>query len=333
MNRILDRSGRWLVLSLVVLLLTLACGGSPSSTEPSTGGTDPHSTGTLQPVALEPGAKLQVVATTNIVSDVVGQVGGDAIALDTLMAVGVDPHTYVPTPADTAKIHDAHLVFANGAGLEADLEEMFVNAGGDAIQIHLSDHLELRQATELEEEHDDHEHTNVDPHVWFDVQNVILWVETIEETLSALDPANSETYERNAAAYRQQLAELDAWVEEQIAMIPEENRRLVTNHPAFGYLAERYGLEQVGAIYPISPAAEPSAQELAALEDAIAEYDVPAVFTESTVNPKLAGQVAKDTGVELVSLYSGSLGGPGSEVESYLALIRFDVSAIVAALQ
>ena len=107
----------------------------------------------------------------------------------------------------------------------------------------------------------------------------------------------------------------------------------MTNHPAFAYLAERYGLEQVGAIYPVSPSAEPSAQELAALEDVIREYGVPAVFTETTVNPKLAEQIALDTGAKLVSLYSGSLGGPDSEVESYLELIRFDVSAIVEALQ
>jgi manganese/iron transport system substrate-binding protein len=213
---------------------------------------------------------------------------------------------------------------------------MFANAGGNAIQIHLSDDLALRTATEI---HADGEgeagqaHDQVDPHVWFDVQNVLHWVERIEESLSTLDPANRETYRQNAAAYAQQLEELDAWVEEQVATIPAENRRLVTNHPAFAYLATRYGLEQVGAIYPVSPSAEPSAQELAALEDVIREYGVPAVFTESTVNPKLAEQIAQDTGAKLVSLYSGSLGGPGSGVESYLELIRFDVSAIVEALQ
>ncbi|MGD8462629.1 MAG: metal ABC transporter substrate-binding protein [Anaerolineae bacterium] len=331
------RAGRrWLVLGLIVLLVATACGSSTAPTGQSSGDNDPLSAGTLQPVSLEPGASLRVVATTNIVGDIVDQVGGEAISLDTLMAPGVDPHTYVPTPADTALIHDAHVVFANGAGLEADLDEMFTNAGGDAIQIHLSDDLALRPATEIhgdDEENANHAHEEVDPHVWFNVQNVIHWVERIEGSLSTLDPANRETYERNAAAYTRQLEELDAWVEEQTATIPADNRRLVTNHPAFAYLAERYGLEQVGAIYPVSPSAEPSAQELAALEDVIREYGVPAVFTETTVNPKLAEQIALDTGAKLVSLYSGSLGGPDSEVESYLELIRFDVSAIVEALQ
>jgi ABC-type Zn uptake system ZnuABC Zn-binding protein ZnuA len=106
----------------------------------------------------------------------------------------------------------------------------------------------------------------------------------------------------------------------------------VTNHPAFAYL-QRYGLEQVGAIYPVSPSAEPSAQDIAALEDTIREYGVPAVFTESTVNAKLAQQVADDTGVTLVALYSGSLGEPGSGAESYILLIQYDVTAVVAALR
>jgi ABC-type Zn uptake system ZnuABC Zn-binding protein ZnuA len=242
----------------------------------------------------------------------------------------------VPTPAGTAAIHDGHIVFANGAGLEADLEEMFESAGGDAIQIQLSQELEHGLggdgSAEAGHEHG-HEEDDLDPHAWFDVQNVIHWTETIEQALSALDPANAEAYRANAAAYVEELESLDAWVEEQIAAIPQANRKLVTNHPAFGYLADRYGLEQVGAIYPISPSAEPSAQDIAALQDAILEYGVPAVFTESTVNPKLAQQVAQDTGVELVALYSGSLGGPGSGAESYIALIRYDVKAIVDALR
>jgi ABC-type Zn uptake system ZnuABC Zn-binding protein ZnuA len=272
------------------------------------------------------------------VGDVVRQVGGDRIELTTLMGIGIDPHSYVPTPTDTAAIYDAHLVFANGAGLEADLGEMFDSAGGDAVQIHLSDGLALRPADETSgESSDQREHGgesgNTDPHVWLDVENVQRWVAGIEEALSSLDPANAEGYRANAEAYTSQLQELDAWVVEQVASIPEANRKLVTNHPAFAYFAARYGLEQVGAVYPVSPSAEPSAGEIAALEDAIREYDVPAVFTESTVNPELAQQVAKDTGIELVALYSGSLGEPGSGAESYVLMIHYDVDAIVGALK
>jgi manganese/iron transport system substrate-binding protein len=320
---------RWLEMAFVAaLLLVSACGPTTPQAEPDASA--------LAAVELDAGEKLGVVATTNIVADVIGQVGGDHIELTTLMKVGIDPHSYVPRPADTAAIHDAHVVFANGAGLEADLEEVFRSAGGDAVEIQLSEGIELQKARDPGEKASDehgHEEGVLDPHVWFDVKNVIHWVEMIEQTLSSLDPANASAYRANALEYTQQLDELDAWVADQVATIPEAHRRLVTNHPSFGYLASRYGLEQVGAVYPLSPASEPSAQDIAALQDAIREYGVPAVFTESTVNPKLAQQVAEDTGVRLVALYSGSLGGPGSGAESYIDLIRFDVSAIVNALR
>ena len=180
---------------------------------------------------------------------------------------------------------------------------------------------------------DEHEHGDVDPHVWFSVPNVIHWVENIEHTLGLLDPANASLYEENARQYTGELEELDTWIQEQVAQIPEGNRKLVTNHPSFGYFVDHYGLEQVGTVYPISPSSEPSAQDIAALEDAIREYDVPAVFAESTVNPGLARQVAQDTGIELVPLYTGSLGEPGSGAETYILLMRYDVKAIVDALR
>ena len=308
---------RWLAGILLAAAMVGACGGTTPDAGPGQG--------TVEPVALGADEKLRVVATTNILGDIVGQVGGDYIELTVLMDVGVDPHSYVPNPADMAAVHDAHVVFASGAGLEVNLDEMFQTAGGDAVHIYASDGLVLRQAAGGGEQ-------AVDPHVWFDVQNTIRWVETIEGTLAALDPADAGVYRANAAAYIQQLEELDAWVMEQVAAIPEANRRLVTNHPAFAYL-ERYGLKQVGAVYPVSPSAEPSAQDIAALEDVIRSYGVPAIFTESTVNPKLGQQVANDTGAKLVTLYTGSLGGPGSGAETYIQLIRYDVTAIVQALK
>jgi ABC-type Zn uptake system ZnuABC Zn-binding protein ZnuA len=326
----------WKILVLVswtILLVIVgsACGGTPGAGLQQAGGV-----AAWEPVSLGAGEKLKVVVTTNIVGDVVKNVGGDQIDLITLMNIGVDPHSYVATPADTAAIHDAHVVFANGAGLEANLEEMFASAEGDAARVDLSDGLELRRVAEEQQAEHDHEergHQEADPHVWFNVRNVIHWVATIEEALSTLDPGNAATYKANAQAYSRQLEELDTWVMAQVAAIPEANRKLVSNHPSFGYFAERYGLEQVGAIYPVSPSSEPSAQDIAALEDAILHYNVPAVFAELTVNPKLAEQVAQDTGVDLVPLYSGSLGAPGSGVETYILLIRYDTKAIVEALK
>lgn len=323
----------WLLTVLAILAFAVSSCQSkvtpgPEQAEPGAE-RESHEMPELSAVALSEGEKLQVVATTNIVGDVVGRVGGDWIELTTLMGVGIDPHSYVPTPGGTAAVHDAHVLLANGIGLEEFLEEMLASAGGDAVEVYVSTGLELREA---EGGHED-EHEGADPHVWFDVQNVIRWVETIEQALSALDSANAEVYEANAETYIQELEALDAWIVEQVATIPQANRKLVTNHPSFGYFASRYGLEQVGAVYPVSPSSEPSAQDMAAIENTIREYGVPAVFAESTINPKLTEQVAKDTGIKLVPLYTGSLGGPGSGVESYIELMRYDVNAIVEALR
>ncbi len=316
------------ILACLMLLALTACGPATPESQPG------EATAAVSAVSLASGERLRLVATTNIVGDVVRNVGGESIDLTVLMGPGVDPHSYVPTADDTRAIHDAHLVFANGAGLEANLEEMLAHAGGQAVRVQLSDGLELLPLPGLNVEgNEGHTDGNVDPHVWFSVPNVIQWVSKIEEVLSTLDPGNAARYAGNAQTYAAELEALDAWIEEQVAQIPETNRKLVTNHPAFGYLARRYGLEQVGAVYPISPSAEPSARDIAALQDAIRQAGVKAVFTESTVSLQLAEQVARDTGVALIPLYSGSLGEPGGGAETYIELMRTDISAIVEALR
>jgi ABC-type Zn uptake system ZnuABC Zn-binding protein ZnuA len=330
-----DKRLALLAVALLLATLVAACGSAGPGTEASS---HEQALEDLQPVSLSTGQKLQVVATTNIVSDVVRNVGGDRIELVTLMGIGVDPHTYVPTPSDSAAVHDAHVVFANGAGLEANLDEMLESAGGNAVEIHVSEGIEFLPPPDkagneasLEEAHDHKE--DGDPHVWFSVPNVIQWTRNIERALSVLDPDNATYYATNAQAYIGELEALDAWILEQVDTISEAHRKLITNHPVFGYFAARYGLEQLGAVYPINPSASPSAQDVAALQGAIQQYGVPAVFAETTVNPKLAQQVANDTGIKLVPLYTGSLGGPGSGAETYIDLMRHDVTAIVEALQ
>jgi manganese/iron transport system substrate-binding protein len=323
MPRTKSRIGR-LSLGLLALALLGACAGPGQLGSNETGPSD------LKAVPLAAGEKLRVVASTNIVGDIVAHVGGDRIALTTLMGIGVDPHSYVPAPADSAAVHDAHLVLSNGLNLEPFLPKMLAGAGGQAIDIRLASRLNLDQDPQSDETPGALE---TGPHVWFDVNNVIQWVGIIQDTLSTLDPMNAEVYASNAAAYTRELEELDAWIVAEVAPIPAERRKLVTNHLAFDYFARRYGFQQVGAIYPISPSSEPSARDIAALEDAIRSYGVPAVFTETTVNDRLADQVAQDTGIQLVQLYTGSLGGPGSGAESYVDMMRYDVTAIAEALK
>jgi len=286
----------------------------------------------LSAVLLGKGEKLRVVATTNIVADVVGNVGGDRIELTGLLPVGADPHAYEPTPQDLRAVASAHLIFANGVGLETFLDEMIRNAGGNAPVVPVSQGIDLLQLDSGEE--DEPNHAGADPHAWFDPNNVVIWVRNIEGALSALDPGNAGVYQANTQAYVAKLEALDAWIREQVAQVPEENRKIVTDHRVLGYFARAYGFELVGAVVEAySAAAEPSAQEIVALEDNIRQIGVPAVFVGRTVNPKLAARVAEDTGIQLVPLYTGSLSEAGGEADSYIDFMRYDVSAMIAALK
>jgi ABC-type Zn uptake system ZnuABC Zn-binding protein ZnuA len=276
------------------------------------------------------GSKLKVVATTTLVGDVVEAIGGDAIELAVLLPVGADPHAFEPTPQDMARVADAAVVFANGAGLEAFLDRLLANAGGNAEIVRVSEGITLRDFAG----EDDHAHGGKDPHVWTDPNHVMVWTRNIEDVLSRLDGAHAAHYQANAEAYRGKLGDLDTWVRTEVAQIPESNRKLVTDHMAFGYFADRYGFEQIGAVVPgYSTVAQPSAQEIADLEDRIREYDVKAVFVGDTVNPALARRVAEDTGIKLVFLYTGSLTAPGGDASTYLDYVRYNVSAIVGALK
>lgn len=299
----------------------------------------PAACGQAAPADMSSG-RLQVVATTTIVGDVVKQIGGDAIDFKVLLPVGADPHAFEPTPQDVARIAGARVIFANGAGLEGFLDSLLTNAGGKAEIVRVSDGITLRQMQGADEDghaaaaEAGHEHSGGDPHVWTDPNNVLVWTRSVEGALSRLDAKNAALYRANAEAYRAKLQELDTWVCAQVAQVPVANRRLVMDHEAMGYFADRYGFEQIGSVLPgFSTLAEPSAQELAALENAIRTQRVRAVFVDTTVNPSLSQRVAADTGAKLVPLYSGSLSAQGGEAGTYLDYMRHNVSAIVEALR
>jgi ABC-type Zn uptake system ZnuABC Zn-binding protein ZnuA len=316
------------MITLGILALS-ACAGGATKPSPAASGSP---TGALKPVSLRAGEKLKVVATTSIVADMAANVGGDAIELQTLLPLGADPHSFEPTPRDAATLAGAQVILANGAGLEEFLTPLIQSAGAKAALIDLSEGITLRTLSEAESA--EHEHGGVDPHTWTTPANAIIFVANIEHALSALDPANADTYKANAAAYTAKLQELDAWVRAQIETIPPENRKLVGDHEAFGYYAERYGLKDVGAVIPgFSTLAEPSAQQMAALQETIREEKVKAIFVDTTANPALAQRVASDMGIKLVRLYSGSLGAKGSGAETYMDYTRFNTTAIVEALR
>jgi ABC-type Zn uptake system ZnuABC Zn-binding protein ZnuA len=285
-------------------------------------------------VLLGPGEKPKLVATTSIVADVVRNIGGDQIDLITLMPLGADPHTFEPTPRDVSAVSDAHALFANGAGLEAFLEPLLESADAQDKIVEVSRSIGLLEFGGERRPQNEHDHDSGDPHTWTNPKNVLVWVDNIKRALIALDPSNAGIYEANAEAYTAELVELDGWIREQVGQIPTEKRQLVTDHQFFAYFADAYGFTQVGAIVPAySTVAEPSARELAELEDAIKELGAKAVFVGKTVNPSLGQRVAEDTGTRLVFLHTGSLTEPGGDADSYLVYMRRNVQAIVDALK
>jgi len=324
-----------LIIGLLLALLLVPAACTPHSSTASEGSARQDGVA-LAPVALADGGRLRVVATTTIVADVVSNVAGGLADVATLLPVGADPHAFEPTPRDLAMLQGAHVIMANGAGLEQFLERWLATAGEGVPVVYLSDGIPLRRlASAHDASHEaEHQAEAVDPHTWTSPVNVMTFARNAAEALAVLDPAHAEAFRANAEAYIGQLEELDRWVQEQIAAIPEERRLLVTDHDVFGYYADRYGLRQVGAIIPaFSSAAQPSARELADLQATMQELGVKAVFVGMSVNPTLAERVAQDLEIELVTLYTGSLGEPGSGAETYIDYVRYNTRAIVDALR
>jgi len=284
-------------------------------------------------------APLTVVTTTSILADLTRNVTGDRASVTSLLGPGADIHTFDPSPADLARVARAQVLVVNGAGLEAFLDDLLAAAGGRAHKIVASAgliplHFDDEHGHEKKPGHD-HHHDAGDPHFWQDVSLAMHYVINIRDGLIAADPAGEAIYRRNAERYLAQLVELDHWVRGQVALIPAERRKLVTNHGAFNYFAARYGFKVVGTVFPgFSTARDPSPAEIAELVRRVREFAVPAVFAENVVNTRLAEQVAREARVQIVAaLYSDALGGLRSGAETYITMIRSNVEAIVNALR
>lgn len=277
--------------------------------------------------------QIQVVATTSILADVVSQIGGEYITVRPLVPVGSNEHEYQPAPRDIAAVSDADLVFEVGLGLEEFMSTIIQNAGSNVNVITVSDGILVKQFQNAGIETITDPHFSGDPHVWMDPANVIIWVRNISAALSDFDPGHKADYEKNSQEYISSLNELDALIQAEIEKIPADRRVIVTDHMLFGYFAEKYGLKVVGAVIPsYSSSAQASAQEQAALEDAIRKFDVKAILVGNTVNPALASQIAKDTGIELVPFYTGSLSAKDGPAGTYIDYMRYNMLAIVNAL-
>lgn len=275
-----------------------------------------------------------VVVTTSILGDVTSEIAGELARVEVLMPVGVDPHDFQLSSAKAALLRQARVVIANGLGLEEGIEDALQSAAADGVRVlELAPHLNpLPFGFEAQDEHQEDSHGDLDPHFWHDPIRMVEAVHLIATELSDLGPGIGQ----RAKSYVATILDMHAELSSLYASIPLERRVLVTNHDSFGYLADRYELSIAGVVIPGgSTLSEPSSAELADLIATIRTTNAPAIFTETVSKPALAEALAKEIGnnIEIVTLYSDSLGGPGSEVESYLEMMRYNARSITEALR
>jgi zinc/manganese transport system substrate-binding protein len=283
------------------------------------------------------GGALRVAATTTIVADLVRQIGGARVDVATIMPPNADPHDFEPAPKDIAAVEDVALVFAIGLELDVATTDLIMGAARNAELVTVTDGietLELGEDAHADEDEDAHDDHDGDPHVWFDPTRTMVMADRIASALTAIDPDGADDYATRLAAYRANLDALDVAIAERVALVPEDRRKLITNHDAIGYYAARYGLEIVGTVIPgLDTRSEPSAKEIAALIDLIEAEGVRVIFAENTVSAGLAEELAAQAGITVVdTLYTDSLGAEGSGVETYIAMMEWNTIAIVDAL-
>jgi ABC-type Zn uptake system ZnuABC Zn-binding protein ZnuA len=275
------------------------------------------------------GKTLSVVATTTQVQDFTRVIGGDKIKLTGILKPNVDPHDYEPSPADLDAIANADILVINGVGMEKWLDDTVKSAGFHGTTVDTSNGVQIRQGANAKEE------PAGDPHIWQNPLNAKVMVANIERALAAANPADAAYFQRNLNVYTAKLSALDAEVARQIDSLA--NKKLVTNHDAFGYYVDRYHLDFVGSIIPsFDTSAELSAKDVADIVAKIRATGVKAIFSESSLPPKTAETIANEANVKVVegenALYGDTLGPPGSDGATYLQMIEHNTRTIVSNL-
>jgi ABC-type Zn uptake system ZnuABC Zn-binding protein ZnuA len=279
-------------------------------------------------VSPAPGDRLNVVATTTVLADLVSHVGGNNVNVSSLVPRGGEVHTFDPAPADAQRLANADLVVMNGLGLDDWLARLAINAGRPNLPI-------LRLGEGLTDvdyiANDDATEGQINPHLWLDVTYAQEYVDRIRLQLIQQDPDHQADYDTNATDYQATLAELDDWIRAQLATIPADQRKLVAFHDAFPYYARAYGIDIVGVVVA-APGQDPSAGEVAALIDAIRSAQVKLILAEAQFPTRLVQQLAAETGARVESeLYTDTLGD--APVDTYVGMMRWDTERIVEGLQ
>jgi ABC-type Zn uptake system ZnuABC Zn-binding protein ZnuA len=268
--------------------------------------------------------KVVAVSTITIINDMVKVIGGDKVHASSICDVGIDPHTYKSVPGDSKTIAAAGIVFFNGLGLEGWITKLIYAAGGNKPVITVTDGIDPLR--------DDRGHGDPDPHCWFNAQLAKVYVDNILKGLIEVDSENADYYLQNAEAYKLQLDSLHTYALNMIGSISDEHKILVTSHDAFRYFGEAYGI-RVEALQGISTEAKAQTADVAALVDLIKATELPAVFIETSVNPKLLEQIASETQAKIGGvLYSDSIDKEGTPGGTFIGAFKHNVETITNAL-
>ena len=265
-----------------------------------------------------------VVASASMLYDITLNVAGEEVNLEMIVPIGGDPHIHEPTPADARLVNRADLILINGLSFEGWINELIENSGTEGNTITVTQGIDVLNSLTYE--------NSADPHAWMIASNGIIYADNIRKALINLLPEKASIFNENFKTYKSKLEKLEEFIRNQIAAIPQEKRILITSHDAFQYYGRAYGLK-LEAIMGISTDAEAQTSDIMRVNAAIRENKVPAIFIESTINPKMMKQIAKDNGVIIGGeLYADSLGDEDSSADTYINMLRYNTETIVQAL-
>jgi len=269
--------------------------------------------------------KVKTVASFSILGDMVKQLGGDRVEVITLVGPDGDAHVYEPTPADAKNLVGSQILFTNGLGFEGWMDRLEKSSGFKGKVVVASTGVKPRTMVEDEK-------TITDPHAWQSLANGKLYVANIRDGLIAVDPEGKSVYEANAAKYLDAIAKEESDVKAALGALPQDRRKIITSHDAFGYFGAAYGLEIV-APEGVSTESEASAKDVAKIIRQIKAEHIPAVFMENITDHRLLDQIASETGAKIGGeLYTDALSPPDGPAATYLDMFRHNIGTLTAAL-
>ncbi len=308
-------------LSLIVGLSGCGTTSQPQSASPSPA---PSESGTVST-----GVRPLVVATNSVVCDVTQQIAADTVDLKCLIPAGADPHEYEPKPEDRKAIEQAKLLLYGGYNFDHSLIKLIKASSNTAPKIAVNE-----VAVPNPQQFEDDGKVETDPHVFHNARNGAQIAAVIGKNLSQLEPNNASLYSANTKKLTDELTQIDTWIQSEIATIPAAQRKLVTTHDAFGYYSKPYGIPVVGALQGLSTEEKATPKRVAALVKEIKAANVPTIFAEVTINPKLIEAVAKEAKVKVAeqNLFADGLGEKGSAAETYQKFFIANTKTIVEGL-